>query len=271
LSKQYIDFSYDYLYVSDVQTSIQWYYKICGFQVLEMSPQHAVLEISPGQILCLTTGEEGARISVFFSKELGPIRQRLLKQNVELEEDSDHWIAFRDPDHNKIGVWIEEGANLIDFQMPNEVIHNTNRFYLETRDESYYVIRSIADQSEFQSTSEALIQQCKDIGLEPQSNAITLSKFSAQVDAFYSGVAITKTPNQKLPEGSEYLEIPAQAYSVYPIHKTKLNELRTTQLVNRVHHANKTLTRPDQFYILEHYIDEEYIEAYIPYVWNDNH
>jgi predicted transcriptional regulator YdeE len=266
LSKQYVDISYCFLHVSDIQTSIKWYCELFGFQVLDVSSQNAVLEISPGQIFCLSTDDKAAKEFVILCKEVEPIRQRVIDHKISLEEDLPHWLVFRDPDHNEVGVWL---VPEVDFEMPNEFIYDTIRFNLESREESHFVIRSIVDQSDYKSASEALIKDCKEIGVIPQDVAITITKFSDQVDAFYIGVPMKVAPSQNLPEGSEYIVIPAQEYSVYPIHKSKLEDQRTTQLVNRVQHSDKTLCRPNQFYILEHYIDEEYIEAYIPYVWSD--
>lgn len=275
MSKPYVEFSYCYLYASDIQASIKWYQKICGFQVLDVTPQYAVMETSPGQILNISTSKDSSRYFVINSYDISdipPFRQHLLDHNIALEEDLPHWLVFKDPDLNKIGVWNNPGSmNLVDYQISDKVIHDTIRYYLDFKEESYFVIRSFADQSEFKVASEALIKECREIGVIQQGDAITISKFSDQVDVFYVGVPVAKVTIQNLPSGLEYIVIPAQEYSVYPIHKSKLEDLRTTQLVNRVQHSNTTLSRPEQFYILEHYIDDDYIEAYIPYVWNDTH
>lgn len=265
MSNPYVDISYCFLQVSDIQTSVKWYCKLFGFQVLDISPRYAVLEISPGQVFCLTTDDNGAKDFMILGKEMDPIRERVVSHHIILEEDQDHWIVFRDPDQNGIGIWIVPET---EFQIADAVVHNMIRFQPESKGESHFVIRSITDQSDYLSASEALRKECKAMGVLTNGDAVSLSKFSDQIDAFYVSLPVSGAPNRKLPEGSEYIFIPAQEYSGYPIHKSKLEELRTTQLVNRVRHSGATLRRPDQFYILEHYINDEYIEAYIPYVWS---
>jgi hypothetical protein len=242
-----------------------------GFQILDITPEKAVLEVAPGRILYLSSDEkETTRDFVIIYKEVEPIRQRLLDKNIHLEEDYPWWLKFKDPDHNGIGIWsTPKFMNLVELEMAPEVIYGTIRFHLESKEESHFVIRPMEDPNEYQSVSAALISHCKAIGIVSQGAAILISRFSEQIDAFYVGVPVASAPDQ-LPEGSEFIDIPAQDYAVYPIHKTMLEgEQRKTELINRVQHSNQTLTRPEQFYIVEHDPGEDYIEAYIPYVWKD--
>lgn len=270
MSKPYVEFSYCYLYASDLQASIKWFQRICGFLVLDVTPEYAVLETTPGQILYLSRDPESSRDFVMLATEdnIQILKKYLIGNKIALEEDFPHWLVFRDQDHNKIGVWAATINLTVDYQISDKVVHDTIRYYLESKEELHFVIRSIADHSEYEASSEALIQECKKMGIVPQGDAVSITRFSNQVDAIYIGVPLLSKPSQNLPDESEHIVIPAQEYTVYPIHKSVLKDQRTTQLATRVQNK-ETLRRPEQFYILEQNVDENNIEAFIPYVWSN--
>jgi predicted transcriptional regulator YdeE len=192
--------------------------------------------------------------------------------DITFEEDEPRWLLFRDPDQNKIGIWLINPID-VQFDVPvwfREPMRDLIRFHLESKGELHLVVKSITNQNEIIAATTALLTECKAHGLLAQGDAIRISKFSTQVDAFYVGVPVAKAPTRNLPDSLEYIVIPKQEYTVYPIHKSKLETSMTVELTNRVQHSKEGLSRPAQFYIIEHSIDNDYIEAYIPYVWNDS-
>jgi hypothetical protein len=269
VSKQFIEFSYSYLYASDIQASIKWFQKICGFLVLDVTPEYAVMETTPGQILYLSKDPDSSIEFTILATEqnIKLLKHHLIDNKIEMEFDFPHWLVFRDPDHNMIEVW---AANVeVDYIIQDKVVHETIRYYLESKEQLHFLIRSIADYNEYETATEALKQECRKSGIVPQGDAVRLAMFSKQIDANYIGIPLLSKPSKSLPNESEYIVIPAQEYTVYPIHKSVWADQRTTQLVDRIRHSSSVLSRPEQFYIVEHDIDEDYVEAFIPYVWRD--
>lgn len=269
MSRQFIESSYCVLFASDIQASMKWYCKLFGFYVMEAAAEYAVLETSPGQILYLSTSEQASRYFVVICKDIPPSRQHLMKHDIVFEEDLPHWLVFRDPDYNKIGVWSDPGGmNLVDFEIP-EWIRETNRdmirFRMDSIDELHIVIKRITDQSDFIAASTELLEECNISGVKVLGNTIRMHKYSNQVDASYAGVPVKQATNLNLSNGLEYMSVPAQEYTVYPIQKSKMEASRTNELANRVHHSKEGLSRSGPFYILEHILDDDYIEAYIPF------
>jgi catechol 2,3-dioxygenase-like lactoylglutathione lyase family enzyme len=120
VSRQYLELSIPTLYASDLQTSVKWYQQICGFQLLEFASDAATMQVTPGVIFYLSTNEDSDRGFSFSTKRIDDLRTHLAENNIVIEEDHGHWIAFRDPDNNKVGA--EPGGfgmDLLEITLPD--------------------------------------------------------------------------------------------------------------------------------------------------------
>lgn len=268
MSKQYLEMSISTLYSSDIQASAKWYYNIFGFQLLDMNSNSAKMQVAPGVIFYLSTNEDSGRRLDLSTKRIEDLRSIIAANHIEIEEEhGTHWIAFRDPDNNIVGAWAGGfGMELIETTIPDVVDHDIIRFYLIAKDETHLIATKISDQDDFANASAELSLFCKEQGLTTLGEAMTASKYAQQVDAVYVCIPIAEQPLGQMPSSIEIIRIPAQDYSVYPIHKSKVDDLRSNQIPNRVKFLENALRRPESFYVLESYKDEEYIQAYIPYV-----
>ncbi|XEC94496.1 VOC family protein [Paenibacillus tarimensis] len=104
VSRQYLELSIPTLYASDLQTSVKWYQQICGFQLLEFGSDVATMQVTPGVIFYISTNEDSDRGLSFSTRRIADFRTHLAENNIIIEEDHGHWIAFRDPDNNKVGA-----------------------------------------------------------------------------------------------------------------------------------------------------------------------
>ena len=121
ISRQYLELSVPTLYASDIRASAEWYRKIWGFQTLEIDSDSAAMQVVPGVVFYLSTSEDSHRDLAFSTKRMEQFRKHLAENNIVLEEEHDnHWIAFRDPDNNRVGAWSGGfGMELMEIALPD--------------------------------------------------------------------------------------------------------------------------------------------------------
>lgn len=287
MSQTYVDMSYGSLYVSDLQNAIKWYYRAFGFRLLSINPSFATLQIAPGRIIFISTDPNSPRSIGFVSHNILALRRQLVQAQAVIEDnegDMNTWFLVRDPDGNAIDVWTGGfGMEVMNHVVPDTLVPFTIWCSLESKDEMHIIARKISDQSEFNPLSDELISWCREQGIQTEGVAFTISKYSQQVDALYACIRLTEAPSRQLPDGAEYLHIPALDYAVFhkeyaydpPYPPAEEIRMRTIHPLadnfrdayqHRSNWMKGCFSKASSYYILEYY-GEASIQSYFPYSW----
>ncbi|WP_199613766.1 VOC family protein [Paenibacillus alkalitolerans] len=270
------------LFVKDLQESIKWYNKAFGFQVVSINPNFSTMEYAPGRCLFFNKDEKSSRKLVFFCKNIEALRRQLVYANVEMAVDEESLIKIIDLNGNIIEVWNNKyEMNRFQASMPDFFVNVLIRCRLESRGDMHLLARSIKDDIEFEEVSEELQAWCQQHNIPVMGEPFITSQYSGQVrdepyvhtkpsgqiDKVYACIPLKNIPRNDLPADSEYIYIPPQDYTVFPIDYTYIDTLRNNELRRRSHFMNPFFRRPEgSFYIHEVYKDD-FIYAYIPYEW----
>ncbi|RKN77049.1 VOC family protein [Paenibacillus ginsengarvi] len=282
MNKPLVKMSSNTLFVNDLQKSIKWYYKSFGFQMVSINTDFATLEYAPGRCLFINKDKNSPRKLDFFCRNINALRRQLVDAEVDIEIDEEFHMKIVDLNGNTIHIWNNQlDMDKLQASMPDLFLKNLIRCGLETKDEMHLLACIISSDSEFKTVSNQLQDWCRQHNVSVQGEAFISSHYSGQtkdvpfnpsiftgqVNASYVCIPLSSAPlKEQLPSEAQYIHIPPLDYLVFTIDYLHIDQLRQSQLKNRVHFMNSFLNKPETFYIHEYYKDD-YIYAYIPYLW----
>lgn len=267
MSRQFLDMSISVLYSSDFVQTIKWYHKVLGFELLEINPERAVMQMAPGRIIHISNSADTERFVCFISNQLSELRQHLGDLKIEINnDDGNYGFGFNDLDQNSVWVWSGGfGMEIVQHHYNEAEMHNRIRCYLADNEDLHFIAKKIAAPDELAAVSEQLVLLCNQVGMELGGEATLLISYSDNADEFYAGIPVRLAPSNPLPEGMEYINLPQSDHTVFPFHRSRLENLKSQHLPELVNAMSDYFIRPQCFYILGKNITDAYIEFYIPY------
>jgi hypothetical protein len=268
LIKTHVTRSYGALYTSDLPRSCKWYYEAFGFQIVAINSDFATIEIAPGRLMFLEREDRFPRKLSFKTRNIKALKRQLNEAEINIEQENELFITVCDPDGNILDVYYSGfGTEWLSHSLPDRFVRDLIRCRIESMGKMHLLARQISDDTEFKSAGHELQQFCQQHNISIDDDPIIASKYTQQVDTMFACLPVTIAPTIPLPAGMTCIHIPACDYSVFPISYLAIDDLRTSHLIHRVQWMNNSFTRPESFYILEYYKDDN-IHMYFPYEWD---
>lgn len=287
MNPSYISSTYSKLYAQNIEESALWYCENFGFKVLSIHSSFATLQIAPGRILFLSSGEDQPRSIGLLTHNIVALHRHLKVRGVEIEEQSDDtestWFSTKDISGNRIEVWVGDrfGLNKVEYHYPPKMEKLKHGCELLLRPPTRWVampyeLPPCLEYEEMLKLKEEALTFAKVNAIDapsPEEWAYIIPSSDPGPDAqdkseritIYFGFA-ANGESTVVPAGWTTIDIPAQRYARVPIygqHPQLSNELhKKYKLLKHWHNVIKLSGNQDYCLMVQ---SDEFLEVLYPY------